>query len=79
MNNLKKRYQPKKGKKQLVIVPKRHFYNKYPKTFMWGGTVTCLLIFYSRPIYDALFRTEFTPTPETPEARREAFRQAWKI
>lgn len=79
LDNLRKRYKPKKGPRKTFIVPKRSFIEKYPKTVMVTGTILGLGIFFSRPIYDAFFRTEFAPTPATPEARREALLKAWKV
>lgn len=79
LDSLKKRYESKPGPRKTFIVPKRSIIQKYPKIIIVGGTILGLGIFFSRPIYDAFFRTDFAPTPATPEARREALLKAWKV
>lgn len=66
-------------KRQTFIIPKRSIVQKYPRTFIWTGTVIGLTIFFSRPLYDAFFRTEFAKAPEDPEERRDFIRKQWKI
>lgn len=66
-------------KRQTFIVPKRSFIQKYPKSFVWVGTAIGTLIFFSRPIYDIFFRTEFAEAPEDPEERRAFIKNQWKI
>lgn len=66
-------------KRQTFIIPKRSLLQKYPKTFVWVGTTVGLAIFFSRPLYDAFFRTEFAIAPEDPDERRAFLRKQWKI
>lgn len=66
-------------KRQTFIIPKRNFVQKYPKTTVWVGTVVGLSIFFSRPIYDIFFRTEFAVAPTDPDERRAAVLKQWKI
>lgn len=66
-------------KRQTFIVPKRSLIQKYPKTTVWLGTVIGLSIFFSRPIYDIFFRTEFAQAPEDPDDRRAFVLKQWKI
>lgn len=66
-------------KRQTFIIPKRSIIQKHPKKSIYILTALGLAIFFSRPIYDAFFRTEFAPTPVDPEKRRAALLKQWKI
>lgn len=79
LNKLKQRVQPKKGKRQTFVVPKRSFIQKYPKLSLFGAIGTGLAIFFSRTIYDAFFRTEFAPYAATADERRVNRQKAWRI
>lgn len=65
-------------KRRSYIIPKRNIMLRYPRTFIHTTTVVALLIFFSRPLYDIFFRTDFLPAPP-PEKRREALLKQWKI
>lgn len=71
--------QTTRTRRQTYIIPKRSFTQRYPLTTIWAGTIGGLLVFFSRPIYDAFFR-EQVPT-EIPEGQtpREALMKAWRI
>lgn len=63
-------------KRQSYIIPKRNFLQKYPKTVVYVGTITGLLIFFSRPLYDAFIRDDITPIE--PSKRTETILRAWR-
>lgn len=67
-----------KPRRKTFIVPKRTFILRYPRATIWVGTTLGLLIFFSRPIYDAFFRTEFAPTPPPGKLREYTLKQ-WKV
>lgn len=52
--------------RKRIEIRKRTFVQRYPKTVFWTSVTTGLLVFFSRPIYDAFFRTEFAP-PRLPK------------
>lgn len=66
------------GRRQTYIIPKRKFWQRYPMITMWTCTTGALLIFFSRPLYDAFIRepqiTELKPN----ETVREAVYRSWK-
>lgn len=70
--------QVNRTRRQTYIIPKRSIAQRYPLTTLWGCTITALLVFFSRPLYDAFIRE-----PEIHDIpvgqRREAIIKAWKI
>lgn len=65
-------------RRQTYIIPKRSIIQRYPLTTFWGCTVTALLVFFSRPLYDAFIRQpEIHDIPA--DQRREATIKAWRI
>lgn len=66
-------------RRRSYVIPKRSLVRRYPKFFVWTATITGTAIFFSRPLYDIFFRTEFTPLPEDPDERRAAILKAWKV
>lgn len=45
------------------VIRKRSWIQRYPKIFFWTTASTCLLIFFSRPLYDAFNQTDFVSMP----------------
>lgn len=78
MEQPKTQNQATRTRRQTYIIPKRSIIQRYPLTTFWGCTVTALLVFFSRPLYDAFIREpEFQEIPA--ERRRDAIREAWRI
>lgn len=70
--------QATRTRRQTYIIPKRSFAKRYPLTTIWTCTVAGLLVFFSRPLYDAFLREpEIHEIP--PDQRREAILKAWRI
>lgn len=70
--------QTTRTRRQTYIIPKRSFAQRYPMVTVWSATVGALLIFFSRPLYDAFIREpDFPDIPA--DKRREAILKAWKI
>lgn len=70
--------QANRTRRQTYIIPKRSVFQRYPLTTFWGCTVSALLIFFSRPLYDAFIREpEITDIPIG--QRRESIIKAWRI
>lgn len=70
--------QAAKQRRQTYIIPKRSTAQRYPLTTFWGCTVTALLIFFSRPLYDAFIREPEVHDIPAGE-RRAAIIKAWRI
>lgn len=66
------------NRRQTYIIPKRVFWQRYPMTTLWTGTITALLIFFSRPIYDAFFRKDNFIELKTSKERIDYARKQWK-
>lgn len=70
--------QASRTRRQTYIIPKRSIAQRYPLTTFWGCTISALLVFFSRPLYDAFIRE-----PEIHEIpvgeRRAAIIKAWRI
>lgn len=78
MDNLNSKTQTSRTRRQTYIIPRRSFTQRYPLTTIWAGTIGGLLIFFSRPLYDAFIREhEIQDIPA--DQRREALLKAWKI
>lgn len=45
---------------------KRNWIHRNPYIFSTVFTTTCLLIFFSRPIYDIFIRDDLLPSPKSP-------------
>lgn len=70
--------QPLRTRRQTYIIPKRTFAQRNPLTVIWTCTIAGLLVFFSRPLYDAFIREpEYHDIP--PEQRRAAIEKAWRI
>lgn len=70
--------QATRTRRQTYIIPKRSIVQRYPLTTFWGCTVAALLVFFSRPLYDAFIREpEVFEIPA--DQRREAILKAWRI
>lgn len=80
--NINNRREEAFRRRQKFVVPKHNFIEKYPKLVIWGGTFIGLCAFFSKPIYDSFFRTEFPPPPprfETYEERHEWHMKKWRV
>lgn len=66
-------------RRQTYIIPKRRIHHRYPMIYISACTTVGLLIFFSRPIYDAFFRKQEFCEPVPPEKRRELLQKAWSI
>lgn len=70
--------QTTRTRRQTYIIPKRALYQRYPLVTIWGWTIAGVLVFFSRPIYDAFIRQpEVFDIPA--DQRRAAIQKAWKI
>lgn len=65
------------NRKQSYIIPKRGYLQRYPLIYISVCTVIGLGTFFSRPIYDAFIRDEYTEYVP-PEQRRQAIQNAWR-
>lgn len=66
------------NRKQTYIIPKRGVVQRHPMIYISCITIIGLGIFFSRPIYDAFFRT-YEPTGHIPmEQRRQMIKDAWR-
>lgn len=78
MENQNIKSQTTRTRRQTYIVPKRSFAQRFPMVTIWTCTVGGLLVFFSRPLYDAFIREpEYSDIPE--DQRRAALIKAWKI
>lgn len=68
-----------KTRRQTYIIPKRSIVQRYPLTFIWTCTISGLLVFFSRPLYDAFLRTDNPEPPPPPGQLRETIQKAWRI
>lgn len=66
------------NRRQTYIVPKRAFWQRYPMITIWTGTISALLIFFSRPIYDAFIRKDNFVELKTSKERIDYARRQWK-
>lgn len=66
-DKLEYRYRPSRSYK----VPKQTLLQRYPRTIIGTITGISLLIFFSRPLYDAFLRpaSDFLPLPEKGQRR----------
>lgn len=78
MNSNRFHYKPEVNKIQFkpethpnrpYKIPKRTLLQRYPKLFFWGSITLSLTVFYSRPLYDIFFRTDFK-VPEVPKIEK---------
>lgn len=78
MDNTNIKAQANRTRRQTYIIPRRPFSQRYPLTTIWVSTVAGLLVFFSRPLYDAFIREpEIHDIPA--DKRREAILKAWRI
>lgn len=70
--------QTTRTRRQTYIIPKRSYAQRYPLVTIWSFTIAGLLVFFSRPLYDAFIREpEIHNIPA--DQRREAILKAWKV
>lgn len=78
MDSQNTKTQGTRTRRQSYIIPKRSFARRYPLTTVWTSTIAALLVFFSRPLYDAFIREpEIQDIPA--DKRREAMIKAWRI
>lgn len=49
--------------RRRVIVPKRTWIQRYPRVFVSVVTTSALLVFFSKPLYDAFFAEQIPVEP----------------
>lgn len=57
------------SKPRGILVPKRSWIQRNPRAFSVIFITSSLLVFFSRPIYDAFIRTDLVPA-KTAESKR---------
>lgn len=65
------------NRRQTYIIPKRPLWQRYPMLTLVSCTIGSLLIFFSRPIYDAFFRKDNFIELKTSKERMEYTRKQW--
>lgn len=71
--------QTTRTRRQTYIIPKRTFIQRYPLTTIWVSTIAGLLVFFSRPLYDAFIREPEIHEEIPADQRRQAILKAWRI
>ena len=60
---------PQPERRRTAVLPKRNWIQRNPRLFSISFTVTSLLIFFSKPIYDGFIAEQLPATAASRQAR----------